>query len=152
MNVASLPPLEELIPHRGISLLIDRVIDYDGKTTTCQVTLEKQRWLKQGDGSLPNWLVVEYMAQCIAVHESIRAWLEGRRPDFGLLAAVSGLKIHEPVLAPGRTLRVRAERLRGSRTVKAFTHACVVFGENDETVAEGRLTVALKIRGLKTSP
>ena len=152
MNVASLPPLEELIPHRGVSLLIDRVIAYDGKATTCLVDLEKQTWMKQADGSLPNWLVVEYMAQCMAVHEAILAWLEGRRPDLGLLAAVSDLKIHEPILAPGQTLRVRATRLRGSRAVKAFTHGCHAFGENKETIAEGRITVALKIPELEASP
>ena len=152
MNIASLPPTEELIPHRGLSLLIDRVADHSERATTCLVDLANQAWMKQDDGRVANWLTVEYMAQCIAVHESIRAWIEGRQPDLGLLAAVSGLKLYEPTLAPGQILRVRAERLRGSRAVKAFTHNCGVFAEDGKTVAEGRITVALKIPGVQTSP
>ena len=149
MNVASLPSLEELIPHSGISLLLDRLLDYDGTTTTCLVDVGKQRWMKNTDGSVPSWLTLEYMAQCMAVHESIQAWLEGRRPDLGLLAAVADIQVHAPVLEPGRKFRVRATRLRGSPELKAFTHACDVFGEDDEPIAEGRITVALEIPALE---
>ena len=54
MNIADLPPLEELVPHRGMSLLLNRVLAYDGTKTTCSIGLEDQAWLKNADGRIAN--------------------------------------------------------------------------------------------------
>lgn len=143
MNIATFPPLEELLPHRGESLLLDRLLAYDETTTTCSVGLKQQRWLKNFDGSVSNWLTIEYMAQAVAVHESIKAWLAGRSTDVGLLAAISNFQVRVPLLDLDRPLRTRVGRLRGSRELKAFTHICSVFDEEETPIAEARITVAI---------
>ena len=145
MNIADLPPLEELVPHRGMSRLLHRVLAYDGMETTCSIGLEDQAWLKNADGRIANWLTVEYMAQCVAAHESITAWLAGYPADIGMIAAVSDMRVRATLLEPNQGLRVSSTHIRGNRKLRAFSHACSVFDDNDEVVAEGRLTIALGI-------
>ncbi len=143
MNTQDLPPLEELVPHRGTSLLLDRVLSYDGTKTACSIGLENQAWLKNADGRIANWLTLEYMAQCVAAHESITAWLAGEPADVGMIAAVSDMRIHVPVLEPTQKLYASSVHIRGNRKIGAFGHACSVFDENDALVAESRITIAL---------
>ncbi|MED5261138.1 MAG: hypothetical protein VX574_01885 [Myxococcota bacterium] len=143
MNIADLPPLQELLPHRGMSLLLDQVLAHDGAKTTCSIGLKDQVWLKNADGRIANCLTLEYMAQCVAAHESIRAWLAGHPADIGMIAAVSDMQVHVPVLEPNQKLRVSSAHIRGNRKLRAFRHACSVFDENDATVAESRITIAL---------
>ena len=38
-----------------------------------------------------------------------------------------------------------SKHIRGNRKLKAFSHACSVFDDNDEVDAEGRLTIAMGI-------
>ncbi len=87
MDVTELPDLSELIPHRGEVLLLDSVLKHDVESTTARVAVDRQTWLKSENGSIAGWVALEYMAQCIAAHEGIRAHLEGRPPVRGSLAA-----------------------------------------------------------------
>ena len=62
------PPVEHVLPHAGHMVLLARVVAHDEKETRCQVDIRSQRHFRREDGSVPAWVGIEYMAQCIAAH------------------------------------------------------------------------------------
>ena len=147
MDATELPSLARLMPHRGGMLLLERVLEHDGDSTLARVVVGGQSWLQREDGSVPSWLALEYMAQCVAAHEGLRARAEGRPPPLGFLVAAHGLRLHRANFAADALLRVRARRLRGRPGLGVLSHQCSVHGVgedgNDALLAEGRLSVSL---------
>ncbi len=149
---ADLPPVSELVPHRGIILLLDRILEHDGKSTAAQVSVERQNWLKRSGGSVGSWLAVEYMAQCIAAHEGLLARAEGRPLPRGFLVAVSGLRLYQPEFEAGDVLRVSARKLRGRHGLGVLSHTCTIHkdfdAEDARLLAEGRLSISVGMDSL----
>lgn len=143
--------LATLIPHRGESLLLDRIIDHDDECTVARVVVGSRSCLLREDDTVPSWLVVEYMAQTIAVHEGFIARSEGRTLEIGFLVTVVGLEIQPVTLRSGQALQVHARRVRGRPGLGVVSHHCTLHrcGEGDrlEIIADGRLSIA--IRGLR---
>lgn len=147
MNVNDLPPVSELLPHQGKVLLLDRVLEHDDESTTTRVSIERQSWLKRQDGSVASWVALEYMAQCIATHEGIRAYLSGSPPVPGSLAAVVGVRLYRSYFEAGELLRVRTLRARGRPGLGVISHFCTVHEDRPtgegQLLAEGRLSIAI---------
>ena len=137
MNVNDLPPMRELLPHQGKVLLLDRVLEHDPESMTTRVSIERQTWLKREDGSVASWVALEYMAQCIAAHEGIRAHLSGSPPVPGSLAAVVGVRLYRSYFRAGEVLRVRTRRARGRAGLGVISHFCTVH--EDRRTGEGQL-------------
>ncbi len=147
MHATDLPPIVELIPHRGEVVLLDRVLEHDTDSTTTRVAIERQTWLKREDGSVVSWVALEYMAQCIAAHEGICARLEGRPPVRGSLAAAVGVRLYRSCFQAGELLRVRTRRVRGRPGLGVISHFCTVHEDREsgagELLAEGRLSISI---------
>ncbi len=145
---AEFPPVEELIPHRGDVLLVDRVLDHDSESTTTLVDVSRQRWLKREDGSVASWLAMEYMAQSVAVHEGLLARAERRELPRGFLVSALGLELHTAGFAASQRLRVRVQRVRGRPGLGVLSHRCSVSsdetGDGATVLAEGRLCVSVQ--------
>jgi predicted hotdog family 3-hydroxylacyl-ACP dehydratase len=154
----SFPEIEALMPHRGVVVLLDRVLRHAADETEARVSIGKQRWLKREDGSVASWLAVEYMAQCVAAHEGLLALAEGRPPPQGFLVGVTALRVEVAEFEADAELRVRSGRLRGSPSLGALSHRCELFIEAAEPrgeresgstdtarrpVAEARLSVSV---------
>jgi predicted hotdog family 3-hydroxylacyl-ACP dehydratase len=141
------PSIEDLIPHRGDSILIDRVVAHDRDSTTVEVTVGGGRWLRREDGSVASWLAIEYMAQCIAAHEGMLAYADGRILQPGFLVSVNGLHLGPACFSANERLTVSARRVRGRSGLGVLSHACTIFaeggGRNAESIAEGRLSIGL---------
>ena len=112
------PSVQELIPHSGDVLLIDRILDHDGESTLTLVDIGRQRWLKREDGSVASWLAMEYMAQSIAVHEGLLARAENRELPRGFLLSALGLRLYasgfaalQRLFAAGLVVRVTGDTL-----------------------------------------
>lgn len=136
------------MPHRGPILLLDHVISHDSQHTDALVCIESQTWLKHDDGSVAGWLAVEYMAQCVAAHESLLARDEGRPPPTGFLVAATGLHLHVSNFSADSRLRVRASRVRGRPGLGVLSHQCSLHLRDPEggkpvILAEGRLSVSI---------
>lgn len=72
------------LQHRTPMLLIDRVLAADAETTRCRVTVGEQCSLfRQADGSYPNSLFIEFMAQTVGVFAGIRDSESGIGPRVG---------------------------------------------------------------------
>lgn len=135
------------MPHRGPILLLDRVISHDSKHTDAYVCIESQSWLKCDDGSVAGWLAIEYMAQCVAAHESLLALDEGRPPPTGFLVAATGIRLHVPRFSADSRIRVRASRVRGRPGLGVLSHQCSMQlldpgRGRPASLAEGRLSVS----------
>jgi predicted hotdog family 3-hydroxylacyl-ACP dehydratase len=147
MDVTELPDLSELIPHRGEVLLLDSVLKHDGESTTARVAVDRQTWLKSENGSIAGWVALEYMAQCIAAHEGIRAHLEGRPAVRGSLAAAVGVRIHRSCYEPGELLRVHTRCVRGRPGLGVVSHFCTLNEDTEagegQLLAEGRLSISI---------
>lgn len=143
-----MPPVDELIPHAGESVLLERVIAHDGESTTALVRVGKRGWLRSGAPSLPSWLAVEYMAQCVAAHEGILARIDGRTLPVGFLVSVRKLVLHRSRFALGESLRVSARRVRGRPGLGVLSHRCEIHlgeaGGDTAPVAFGRLSIAVE--------
>ena len=151
MTDVEAPPIEELIPHRGESILLDRVIDHDRESTTAVAVVGGHRWLRQPDGSVAAWLAIEYMAQCVAAHEGMLARADGRTLPLGFLVGATGLRLGASRFRGDEQLRVRVRRIRGRPGLGVLAHACAIFIESDdpndpngEPVAEGRLSIVVE--------
>ena len=149
MTRAELPAVSDLVFYRGEMVLLDRLLEHDGKSTAARVAAGGRRWLRRADGSVPPWLVLEYMAQCIAVHEGLLARTEGRPLPRGLLVGVSGLRFQHAHFGAESVLRVSASRVGGRPGLGFLSHACRVHandtGREGALLAEGRLSVAVSL-------
>ena len=127
MSESKLPPIQELISHCGESILLDRVIDHDGDSTTTRVVVGNQRWLRQRDGSVASWLAVEYMAQCIAAHEGLLARADDRALPLGFLVSVKRLRLNVSQFDRDEELRVWTRRIRGRPGLGVLSHSCAIY-------------------------
>ena len=90
------------LPHRTPMLLIDRVLAADAETTRCRVTVGEQCSLfRQADGSYPNSLFIEFMAQTVGVFAGIRDSESGIGPRVGFLLGSRKVQLHKKKLAEG---------------------------------------------------
>jgi predicted hotdog family 3-hydroxylacyl-ACP dehydratase len=143
----ALPPVSEILPHHGRAALLDRVESHDAEETCCAVEIDGSAWLHRAEGTVPAWVGMEYMAQCIAAHEGCIAYREGRTLEPGFLVRARRVRFHHPAYRPGEVLRVRARRLRGRPKLRAMAFACEIRIGTDPTApvaAEAELTVALE--------
>ncbi len=152
MNAAELPPIEDLVPHRGQSLLLDCVLEHDDESTVTRVVVGNQKCLEKADGTIAPWVALEYMSQCAAVHESLLL-RDGRgSPRPGYLTGAVGVRLHRACFEAGDRLRVQTRRTRGRLGLGVFSHFCTIHRESEEgngsLLAEGRLTISIP----KTAP
>ena len=147
MDTAELPPIEGLIPHRGESLLLDCVLEHDDESTSVRVVVGTPRFLEKADGSVAAWAALEYMCQCMAVHESLVAAVGDDARIPGYLTAAVGVRLHRSRFEPGERLRVRTRRTRGRVGLGVISHFCTIQLEgesgDDRLLAEGRLTITI---------
>ncbi len=142
--MAEFPPVRELIPHVGPMVLLGRVLTHDEDATTCTIEIAEQRLFRDPDGSVPVWIGIEYMAQCIAAHAGLVRRAQGEtEPPRGYLVGARGLRFHVARFDGAQCLETTARRRRsGSRSLVSFE--CEVRDANDGALlAEGRLNCFL---------
>ncbi len=148
MRTSDLPPLDEVLYHKGSALLLDRVIEHTDLQTIAHIDAGKSRWLQARDGSIPTWLAIEYMAQCMAAHEGLFSYIHNREVHGGFLMSVSRLKIHVVEIPIEMSLHVCSRPLRGRPELGAISHTCSIFTEEggieSAPLAEGRLSVSVE--------
>ena len=105
------------LPHRTPMLLIDRVLAADAETTRCRVTVGEQCSLfRQADGSYPNSLFIEFMAQTVGVFAGIRDSESGIGPRVGFLLGSRKVQLHKKTLAEGDVFDIDTPLFRTRRT------------------------------------
>ena len=140
----SWPEIRRLVPHTGPMCLLDRVVAHDAETTTCSVRVEDSGlFLAEAAESVPAWLGIEYLAQCIAVHGGLEAAALGQAPRPGLFLGSRRLALHVAELPTGVELLAAVRHLRGSGAgTQAFACALLPKAGADPWI-EGNLNVML---------
>lgn len=106
---ASFPPIEELIPHCGSMLLLDRVTGFEGGVAVAEYTPRSEAWYADESGNMPAWIGIEVMAQTVAAHVALTKRLEGLPLKMGVLLGTRAYRASATSFAAGGTLLIRVE-------------------------------------------
>lgn len=135
----NLPPIEDLLLHRGTMLLLDRTLDFDRETVAVEYTPRAEAWYADTQGNMPSWMGIELMAQAVAVHVALTKRLEGMPVQLGVLLGTRRYTAHGSAFVAGAALRIEAKQLlRDDSGLGAYE--CRII-ETNESVAEATLKV-----------
>lgn len=76
--------VHELVPHRGVMSLLDRIDEYGEDWLRASVEIRRSSLFAAGDG-VPAWVGIEYMAQAASAFAGIEQVQRGEAPSIGLL-------------------------------------------------------------------
>jgi predicted hotdog family 3-hydroxylacyl-ACP dehydratase len=92
----NLPPIEDIIPHRGTMLLLDRVIAFENESTTAEYSPRDDSWYTDDQGNMPAWMGIELMAQTVAAHVSLLKRSENTPLQPGVLLGTRSYRSKVP--------------------------------------------------------
>lgn len=140
----------QLLPMAGDFVLLDAILDWGDDWLEAVVEHSGPSLFSDADGSVPNWVGLEYMAQTIAALAGIRNLRAGRGKRIGFLLGTRQYRSFTPRFEPGVALTVRVEELLCDadnlgvfnctiRSDKLLAEASVkvVQPENVEAILEG---------------
>lgn len=132
------PPLEDLIPHRAPSLLLDHLLELSPTHCLARVHIEPGAWYMQPDGTAPAWMGLEWMAQAASAFSGHRHRLQGREPRIGFLLGTRSYEVFVPSFPAGEAVDVEAEAIFLDESgLGAFS--CVLRRHGGEILARARL-------------
>jgi predicted hotdog family 3-hydroxylacyl-ACP dehydratase len=135
--VTAFPPLADLLPHRGPSLLLGRVLDLSSTHCLALVSIEPEAWYLQSDGTAPAWVGLEWMAQAASAFSGHRHRLAGHDPRIGFLLGTRSYEALVPSFPAGAELEVEAEAIfLDEEGLGAFS---CTLRHSGQTVARARL-------------
>lgn len=102
------PSIEELLPHRGPMLLIDRVVSADAERLSAQARVDPNAWYANADGDMPAWIGVELMAQAIAAFVGLEQRCQGKPIKIGFLLGTRKYSCAVPTFARDAVLDITA--------------------------------------------
>jgi predicted hotdog family 3-hydroxylacyl-ACP dehydratase len=130
------PPVAELVPHEPPMILVDELVEWS--PTQARVRAHVRRGGPfVSDGRLPATILLEYMAQAIAVADGMAGRGNGRR-DIGLLLGVRELNLAVDFVSAGDTLDIHV--VQRFLDDKMASYACEVR-RDDQTLASGAVNV-----------
>lgn len=132
--------IENYVPHRGVMLLLDRLVHADAEGADALVCVPRDGLFLQ-DAGMPAWVGLEYMAQAVAAWAGWQALQAGHAVKLGFLLGTRKYQAQCSHFAPGAVLRVSVRcELVGENGLGMF--ACEVRHEGQEAVqAQARISV-----------
>lgn len=103
-------PASELLPHRAGMLLMDEAIEGDENTLIGRATVRDDN-LFSDHGVVGSWVLIEYMAQTMAMWTSWNARQKGLPPPVGFLLGTRRLDLLTDHVAVGSVLTCKASRI-----------------------------------------
>ena len=140
MSSLEFPPIAALLPHSGPMCLLDAVIEHARDRTRCTVDPARSGLFAAGDGRIPAWLGLEYMAQCIAAHGGLAARANNEPPRPGLMLGSRRIAFAVEWFDPREPLLVTASHHRGETGLVAFD-CDVRLTPDHEPMVTGRVNV-----------
>ena len=130
--------IEQVIPHRGTLLLLDRVLEYDLEWIAVELCVPADSPFHV-DGGVPAYVGVEYMAQAVACWAGCHARGRGEPPPIGFLLGTRRYECAVPLFRSGQRLRVEARReILGENGLGVF--ACRILAA-DQALATANVSV-----------
>jgi len=139
VNDIVFPAVEEILPHRGVMLLLDRITAVDDEQLCAQARVQPDAWYADGQGNMPAYITIELMAQAIAAFVGLEHRRHGRPVKIGVLLGTRKFTCAVPVIAPETVLDVVAKLIyREPEGLGAFD--CYIMA-GDARVAEATIKV-----------
>ena len=99
---------ETLLPHRGPSLLLRRILEVSEEHCLARVRVEPGAWYLDDRGGAPAWLALEWMAQAASAFSGHRHLQAGRAPRVGFLLGTRHFETKVPTFPAGAEFEVEA--------------------------------------------
>jgi predicted hotdog family 3-hydroxylacyl-ACP dehydratase len=135
------------MPHAGTMVLLTRLLFHDRERTVAEIEVDHQSLFVDADGSIPAWVGIEYMAQCVAAHAGLAARAEGNEPRIGFLLGSRRISFHCARFDRGRTLRATAVRTWGGSEGMVSFECRLEDADSGAPLAEARLNCYLPPEG-----
>ena len=111
--------VEELLPHSGRMVLLNRVIEFDEEYMVAEVIVRNDGLI--GDGNkVPAWLGIEYMAQTIAALGGMKRRLAGKSLNPGFLLGTRRYDCNVDLFTVGSVLTVYVKRFLEDQGLGVF--------------------------------
>ncbi len=142
MNTDSFPPIETLLPHSAPMILLSRVIEYQGTSITCEVSVTKESFLyNETLAGVPPQVGIEYMAQTIAALAGIEAVNDGGKPPIGFLLGARRYSHQGECFKENCQYQVLAEELM--RDSNMAVYQCTIEDNQHNVVASGQVNTVV---------
>lgn len=133
-------PVEELLPHTGDMVLIDRILEYDPGSAVSSVRVsENSLFYDKEQQGIHAAIGIEWMAQTIAVVAGIYALQNNKPVQIGFLLGTRKYHPAKNVFKKGEEYTVRVNQLyRDDNGLGAFEGSIHL---DDQLIAESKLNV-----------
>jgi predicted hotdog family 3-hydroxylacyl-ACP dehydratase len=148
--------VEELVPHTGKMVLLNRVIEFDEENMVAEVIV-RDDGLFGDSNTVPAWLGIEYMAQTIAALGGMKRRLAGKPLNVGFLLGTRRYECNVGTFAVGSVLIVSVKRLVEDQGLGVFD--CRITAEGISVAAKlnvyqpdssvNRVIITLRKQGVK---
>lgn len=130
--------VQELLPHTGDKVLLDRVIHFDDDSLTAEATIKRTSPYLKGSAE-PSWMGLEYMAQAVAAFAGVRGRQQDQAPKVGMLIGTRRYRCSISSLPVGMTMEIKVSvLLEDENGLSVFQ--CTIFNAGD-IIAEANLNV-----------
>lgn len=136
-EVQTHPPIENLVPHQPPMVWLDELVHWEPGHVRCRSTITPETAFVR-DGTLSTIVLLEYMAQAVAVCLGYGALRNGEDIRVGMIVACRSFELPVDRVEVGAVLTVEARRLREVEAVSNFE--CSVSRE-DAPVATCMMTL-----------
>lgn len=140
MTGAPFPPVATLVPQSGPMCLLGRILAHDPTRTVASVDPARSALLAAPDGSVPVFVGLEYLAQCVAAHGGLAARARGGTLRPGLFLGARRVSFGVQHFARDREFVVEVRHHRGERGLVAFD-GTVREARGGPPLVQGRLNV-----------
>lgn len=129
--------LESLSDHRGAMAFIDELVEAGTNGARCRAVIRSDNPFLV-DGRLPGWILIEYIAQSVAIFAGHRRASEDSEHRHGLLLGCRNLRISREAIDIGSRLDIEIEEFARFDRLGSFNGR--VFCE-ESVAANGILSV-----------
>jgi predicted hotdog family 3-hydroxylacyl-ACP dehydratase len=117
----------ELLPHAGGMIWVDKVLAWDEKSVTAELTVRAGPLFGDND-TVPAWAGIEYMAQTIGLYAGLHAKRAGEPIRLGFLLGTRRFESSVPGFRVGSVLTVGAEKIIQDGHLSVFD--CRITGDH----------------------
>jgi predicted hotdog family 3-hydroxylacyl-ACP dehydratase len=137
--MSQFPAIEDLVPHGGGMLLIDRILSAEVDTICAEAVIRRDNiFFRPGRGA-PSYIGFELMAQAISAYDGIKRRTTGRLPAIGFLLGCRRYASARPYFLEGETLRIEAVSLLGDEGMASFQ--CKILDQQGAELASAVISV-----------
>lgn len=134
--------IEDLIPHRGSMLLIERILELQATRSSAEVCIGQDSTFFEIDKGVPAWIGLEYMGQTAALMAGYQVSTGNMQASLGFLLGTRRYKAYVEYFKAGTILQIECEQAAIVGESLA-TFDCRI-NNNNQVLAEARLSVLRK--------